>query len=157
MTENDTDALARRVIEAGAVATAGPWLSDGLGVTDKPLGKSVTIATPRLETRDGQAADNAAFIALTRTAAPTLARACLERGEEVERLTKTLFMAATHCQGGHSEAGQAIANLLGVPFPLRMDALSDAAISRGLDPAELWPWLAEMRQARTALKEPTHG
>lgn len=56
------------------------------------------------------------------------------------QLLRALYMAAPNCQGGHSEAGQEIADLLGVPFPLRMNNLQTAAIRDGFDPAKLWPW-----------------
>lgn len=57
-----------------------------------------------------------------------------------------LFVAAPHCQGGHSPAGMAIAEALGIDFPLTMDALAARAAQCGLDPAELWPWWKEQRQ-----------
>jgi predicted RNase H-like HicB family nuclease len=59
-----------------------------------------------------------------------------------------LFMAAAHCQGGHSDAGAIIADLLGVPLPLRMESLADRARKEGLDPDGLWPWWAKMRAER---------
>lgn len=53
---------------------------------------------------------------------------------------EALFMAAASCQGGHSHAGEAIAELLSVPFPLRMESLHAKAMSEGLDPKQIWPW-----------------
>jgi hypothetical protein len=57
---------------------------------------------------------------------------------------KALFMCAAHCQGGHSQAGDAAAEALGVPFPLTMDKLVAKARSEGADPTTLWPWLVGM-------------
>ena len=70
----------------------------------------------------------------------------IERLRNAERLMITL---ATHSQGGHSETGAEIAELLGVPFPLNMDALSAAATARGYDPDAMWPWLKKMRAERS--------
>lgn len=54
---------------------------------------------------------------------------------------KALFMCAAHCQGGHSQAGDAAAEALGVPFPIRMGDLAEKARGEGVNPATLWPWL----------------
>lgn len=54
---------------------------------------------------------------------------------------EALFMCAAHCQGGHSDAGKAAAEALGVPFPIRMDDLVRRAAAEGADPRKLWPWL----------------
>src|SRR3954468_14904382 len=62
--------------------------------------------------------------------------------EREGKLERALFMCATHCQGGHSEAGAATAEILGVPFPLTMDSLGKAALAKGYNPRELWPWWA---------------
>jgi len=51
-----------------------------------------------------------------------------------------LYMCAAHCQGGHSAAGQAAADALGISFPITMRNLADAAIKDDLDPRVLWPW-----------------
>ena len=61
-------------------------------------------------------------------------------------LEKALLMCAAHCQGGHSEAGMAAAEALGIPFPIRMESLKKAALARGYDPDELWPWWKRMRK-----------
>lgn len=58
----------------------------------------------------------------------------------IARLEKALLMAATHCQGGHSDVGMAIAEVLGTPFPVSMDGLLIVAKARGYDPKALWPW-----------------
>lgn len=60
------------------------------------------------------------------------------------KLTKeieALFLAGQHCQGGHSDAGQAIADVLGLPFPLTMAALMEGLRERGENPALFYPWL----------------
>ncbi len=62
------------------------------------------------------------------------------------RLLEALFMCATHCQGGHSAAGDATAAVLGIPFPLNMENLERAAVDAGLDPAQLWPWYRRRRR-----------
>lgn len=52
-----------------------------------------------------------------------------------------LFMCAAHCQGGHSDAGRVAAEVLNVPFPIRMEDLARQAKAEGFDPKQLWPWL----------------
>ena len=56
---------------------------------------------------------------------------------------RALYMAAAHCQGGNSAAGRAAAEVLGVPFPIRMEFLIRRAAEEGFQPSEMWPWLAE--------------
>jgi hypothetical protein len=56
-----------------------------------------------------------------------------------------LFMCATHCQGGHSAAGAAAAEALGISFPITMTNLVARAREEGLDPNELWPWYSKQR------------
>jgi hypothetical protein len=63
---------------------------------------------------------------------------------------KVLFMAASQFQGGHSAVGGEIAAVLGISFPISMEKLERKAKSEGLDPNELWPWLAPMRARKTA-------
>lgn len=63
----------------------------------------------------------------------------LDKNGKLNR-SEALFMAAASCQGGHSHAGRAIAELLSVPFPLRMESLRAKALTEGLDPKKLWPW-----------------
>ena len=53
---------------------------------------------------------------------------------------RVLFMAAAHCQGGHSIAGEEISDTLGVPFPLNMENLKAKAKEEGFNPQDLWPW-----------------
>lgn len=59
---------------------------------------------------------------------------------------RALFMCAAHCQGGHSDAGAAAAEALGISFPITMEALESKALSEGFSPADLWPWLTRTRQ-----------
>jgi len=54
---------------------------------------------------------------------------------------RALFLAGQHCQGGHSEAGRAIADLLGLPFPLNMRDLIAKVRAEGENPAAFYPWL----------------
>ena len=60
---------------------------------------------------------------------------------------EALFMAASSHQGGHSNVGVAIADALGVPFPITVPALEAKAKAEGFDTKALWPWLYEMRRA----------
>lgn len=59
---------------------------------------------------------------------------------EARQLRHALYMCAAHCQGGHSHAGSAAAEVLGVPFPIRMNDLVPRAEADGFDPIVLWPW-----------------
>lgn len=63
-----------------------------------------------------------------------------------------LFMCAAHCQGGHSAAGMAAADALGITFPITMKKLANRARKDGLDPKKLWPWWEKASPlSRTAL------
>lgn len=64
----------------------------------------------------------------------------------LECLRDALMMCATHCQGGHSEAGMAASLALDVPFPISMDNLEAKARKWSIDPDHLWPWLRQMRK-----------
>lgn len=64
----------------------------------------------------------------------------------LERLRDALLMCASHCQGGHSDAGMAAALALDVPFPIDMRNLEAKAAEWGLDADHLWPWLKKMRR-----------
>jgi len=57
-----------------------------------------------------------------------------------QKLFIALLMCAAHCQGGHSTAGQAAADALGIKFPITMDKLAKVARKAGLDREKLWPW-----------------
>lgn len=67
------------------------------------------------------------------------ARRLDEGGMTPER--RALFLAGQHCQGGHSAAGDAIAEALGVPFPLRMPDLIAKLREEDHNPAAFYPWL----------------
>lgn len=54
---------------------------------------------------------------------------------------RALFLAGQHCQGGHSEAGAAISEILGVPFPLKMTDLIERLRAEGQNPATYYPWM----------------
>lgn len=60
-------------------------------------------------------------------------------------LRRVLLMAAASNQGGNSAAGAEIAALFGIPFPVTMEGLEEAAHREGFDPAKLWPWLQSQR------------
>lgn len=62
-----------------------------------------------------------------------------------EKTRMALFIAAPHHQGGHSRSGAAIADALGVPFPIDTKDLLAKAREEEINPALLWPWLVEMR------------
>jgi len=57
---------------------------------------------------------------------------------------RAIFLAAQHCQGGHSQAGDAIAEVLGLPFPLRMTDLIAKLREEGQNPARFYPWMITM-------------
>lgn len=79
-----------------------------------------------------------------------------EDGADKEaEMTRLILMMAGSFQGGHSRTGGEVADFLGIPFPLTMKSLEKAAKARGLDAADLWPWLIEMR-AKRATKEPSN-
>lgn len=58
---------------------------------------------------------------------------------------RALFMCAASCQGGHSRAGDAAANVLRIPFPITMENLIEKAREEGFDPDDLWPWMMRRR------------
>lgn len=63
---------------------------------------------------------------------------------------RLILEMAPSFQGGHSKTGGDVAELLGIPFPLRMHNLAKAARARGFDPDQLWPWWKKMREDREA-------
>ena len=75
--------------------------------------------------------------------------------ESIKQYRRALFMCAAHCQGGSSGAGEAAADLLGVPFPIRMGDLEKKAKAEGFDVDELWPWLNRMRAMKPTQSRPT--
>lgn len=62
-----------------------------------------------------------------------------------EKTRMALFIAAPSHQGGHSRTGFAIADALGVPFPITNDDLLAKARAEEINPALLWPWLVRMK------------
>lgn len=66
---------------------------------------------------------------------------------ELTKERAALFLAAQHCQGGHSEAGFAISKVLGVPFPIRTEALVAKLVEEGQDPHLYYPWFYRARAA----------
>ena len=88
-------ALLSSVEAADEAATSGEWSAEGgrvyatverqtTSVTDRHRGE-VAVATKSDPLYRHRATETAAFIALARTAAPALARACREQMEEIER------------------------------------------------------------------------
>jgi hypothetical protein len=59
---------------------------------------------------------------------------------ELDKTRRALFMCASSCQGGHSDAGYAASEVFGIPFPIRMEDLIKKAKSEGFDTKVLWPW-----------------
>jgi hypothetical protein len=55
------------------------------------------------------------------------------------------------CQGGHSDAGLAASEVLGIPFPITMENLVKKAVSEGYDAKALWPWLFKYNDRYVAL------
>lgn len=70
----------------------------------------------------------------------------MEATANIRKYREALFRAAPSHQGGHSATGDAIAEALGVSFPLNVYELEKAAKAEGYDPNVLWPWLAEQRK-----------
>lgn len=65
--------------------------------------------------------------------------------EPMDPTRRALFICAQHHQGGHSDAGKAAADALGIPFPIRMESLIKALQREGEDPAEFYPWFRRYR------------
>lgn len=65
--------------------------------------------------------------------------------DEILRYREALFRVAPSYQGGHSVDGGAIADALGLTFPIRVPELEAKAKDEGMDPDVLWPWLAKQR------------
>lgn len=64
---------------------------------------------------------------------------------EIMKYREALFRCAPSHQGGHSDTGAAIADALGVSFPIRVPELEAKAKDEKMDPAVLWPWLMKLR------------
>lgn len=72
-------------------------------------------------------------------------RLAMETVDEILRYREALFRIAPSYQGGHSVDGGAIADALGLTFPIRVPELEAKAKGEGMNPDVLWPWLAKMR------------
>lgn len=79
------------------------------------------------------------------------------RHPQTTDLMRLILVMAPSFQGGHSQTGSEIADLFGIPFPLRMDNLAKAARARGFDPDHLWPWWKKMREDREEAKRKEHA
>jgi hypothetical protein len=64
---------------------------------------------------------------------------------EIMKYREALFRVAPSFQGGHSADGGAIADALGVTFPINVAELEAKAKDEGMHTAVLWPWLYKMR------------
>lgn len=73
-------------------------------------------------------------------------RLATETVAEIMTLREALFRCAPSHQGGHSDSGGAIADALGLTFPIKVPELEAKAKDEGMDTARLWPWLYEMRR-----------
>lgn len=77
----------------------------------------------------------------------------------MRKLTKereAMFLAAQHCQGGHSEAGMALSEALGVPFPVTMGNLVAKLRDEGQNPAAFYPWLIKAQHVVSGPDAGTH-
>lgn len=74
-------------------------------------------------------------------------RLAMETVAEIFAYREALLRAAPSFQGGHSADGGAIADALGLTFPIRVPELEAMAKDEGFDPNVLWPWLAKQRTA----------
>lgn len=75
----------------------------------------------------------------------------------ISKLTETLLKIAPGHQGGHSDTGRAIADALGVPFPISMADLRRKAVVLSMDVYDLWPWLEEFDRKRAEAANETTG
>jgi hypothetical protein len=69
---------------------------------------------------------------------------------EIMTYREALFRCAPSHQGGHSDTGRAIADALGVSFPLRMPELEAKARDERMNTDVLWPWLKGLRSGNAA-------
>lgn len=75
-----------------------------------------------------------------------IATTMLDAMVTLRKAREALYRAAPSHQGGHSATGAAIAEALGVTFPLNVYDLEKSAKSEGYDTDNLWPWLREQRR-----------
>lgn len=74
-------------------------------------------------------------------------RLAAETVAEIMTYREALFRVAPSFQGGHSADGGAIADALGLTFPIKVSELEAKAKDEKMDPDQLWPWLAKQRRA----------
>lgn len=72
-------------------------------------------------------------------------RLAMETVDEILRYREALFRVAPSYQGGNSVDGGAIADALGLTFPINVPELEAKAKDEKMNPDVLWPWLAKMR------------
>lgn len=77
-------------------------------------------------------------------------RLAIETVAEIMKYREALFRCAPSHQGGHSDTGAAIADALGLTFPINMEELEAKAKDERMDTTVLWPWLYKMRQQKAA-------
>lgn len=75
------------------------------------------------------------------------ARLAMQTVAEIMKYREALFRAAPSHQGRHSDTGAAIADALGVSFPLQVPELEAAAKADKMNTEVLWPWLYKLRAA----------
>jgi hypothetical protein len=79
-------------------------------------------------------------------------RLAAETVNEIMLYREALFRVAPSYQGGPSVDGGALADALGLTFPIKVPELEAKAKDEKMDPDVLWPWLAKMRAGRTCVK-----
>ncbi len=52
---------------------------------------------------------------------------------------EVILMCAPSFQGGHSDVGQRLAEIIDCEFPINMMSLEKRAVEMKFDPAKLWP------------------
>lgn len=75
----------------------------------------------------------------------SLRRLSMEAIAEIMTYREALFRVAPSYQGGNSKDGGAIADALGLTFPIRVPELEAKAKDERMNPDVLWPWLAKQR------------
>lgn len=77
-------------------------------------------------------------------------RLATETVAEIMMYREALFMVAPSHQGGHSVSGGAIADAIGLTFPINMKELEAKARDEKMNPDVLWPWLRKMQKPSRA-------
>jgi hypothetical protein len=73
----------------------------------------------------------------------------METVAEIMAYREALFRVAPSYQGGNSADGGAIADALGLTFPIRVLELEAKVKDEKMDPHVLWPWLSKLRETKT--------